>query len=434
MTWNAPAGERAKPAVAGDGRRGGSAKAPGGAGSPELTRTDASPAAPGPRRVLLAAMALDLGGAETHVVSLARALRRRGLEAEVVSGGGRLVARLAEAGIPHHFLPLASRQPWRLARAVKGLRALVRRRGIELVHAHARIPAWVADHALAGSDVPLVTTYHGLYQGGWFWRRVTRWGELVIAVSEDVRDHLVRRLGADPSRVLVIPNGIDLQEYAPASATPAPAGLDLPADAPLVLHVSRLSEFTETALALAEVAPRLAAEVPGARVLVAGAGHALERVRRAAEEANARAGRTVVEAPGARQDVPALLLRAWLVVAVGRSALEAMAAGRPVIISGNGGYGGILSEERLADFEARNFTARGFGRPIEAANLLPDLLRLLRDEPLRRRLGALGRETVHRRYSVEQTAARVEEVYRRAVAARAGRALAGGTRGAAGKP
>ncbi|MDI3316747.1 MAG: glycosyltransferase [Bacillota bacterium] len=356
-------------------------------------------------------MALDLGGAETHVVSLARALRRRGWEVEVTSSGGRLVSRLEEAGIPHHFLPLGSRLPWELERSVAGLRALVRRRAIGLVHAHARIPAWVADHALAGSGVPLVTTYHGLYNAGWFWRRMTRWGERAIAVSQDVRDHLIRRLGADPDRVTVIPNGIDLEEYA-AAPREGPPDLDLPPEAPVVLHVSRLSEFVETSLALAASAPELADRVRDVRILIAGAGRQLERLRQEADAANRRAGRTVVYTLGARSDVPALLGRAWVAVGVGRSALEAMAAGRPVIISGNGGYGGILTEERLARFEAHNFTARGFGRPIEAEALLPDLVRLLGDEPLRRRLGALGRETVRQRYSIEETARAVEAVYR----------------------
>ncbi|MDI3298902.1 MAG: glycosyltransferase family 4 protein [Bacillota bacterium] len=384
-----------------------------------------------PQRILLAAMALELGGAETHVVSLARALRRRGLEVEVASSGGRLAGRLEESGIPHHFLPLASRRPWQLGHAVRGLRGLVLRRGIELVHAHARIPAWVADRALAGSGVPLLTTYHGLYNDGWFWRRVTRWGDLAIAVSEDVRDHLVRRLGADPARVVVVPNGIDLDEYAFSPSEEAPPELDLPAGAPVVLHVSRLSEFTETALALAAAAPALADRLPGARILVAGTGSRLEQVRQAAGEANRRAGQNVMQVLGARWDVPALLGRAWVAVGVGRSALEAMAAARPVIISGNGGYGGILSEERLADFEAHNFTARGFGRPVEAADLLPDLVRLLGDEALRGRLGAMGRETVHDRYSIERTAAQVEELYRRLFAGSAGRRPLPGKGGAA---
>ncbi|MDI3317257.1 MAG: glycosyltransferase, partial [Bacillota bacterium] len=315
-------------------------------------------------RVLLATMALELGGAETHVVSLAGALKRKGLDVEVASSGGALVEALEEAGIEHHFLPLDRRSPLALAAAVGQLRTLLRRRRYDLIHAHARIPAWVAEQARRRGVAPvaLVTTYHGVYAAGWFWRRFTVLGDATIAVSEDVRDHLIRRLGARPDQVRLIPNGIGLGHFLAAAE---PGGLG-PTPYPSVLHVSRLSEFADTALALAQAAPELARHHPGFRLRIAGAGTRLQEVRRAAEEAARRAGYPVVEVLGARRDIPSLLVRSWVVVAVARSALEAMAAARPVIICGQGGYGGLLEPSSLPRFEPRNFTARGTGRPIDA--------------------------------------------------------------------
>lgn len=116
-----------------------------------------------------------------------------------------------------------------------------------------------------------------------------------------------------------------------------PEGLDLPPDAPVVLHVSRLSEPIDTALALIGAAPDLNARFPQLAILIAGTGTRFEVVRRAAEETNRRLGRKVVWMLGARLDIPALQRRAWLTVAVGRAALEAMAAERPVVISGTNG-------------------------------------------------------------------------------------------------
>ncbi|MDI3298068.1 MAG: glycosyltransferase [Bacillota bacterium] len=385
-------------------------------------------------RVLFAAMALELGGAESHVVDLAGALKRRGIEVEVASSGGTLVRELERAGIEHYVLPLDRRSPVALAASIAGLRTLLRRWRYDLVHAHARIPAWAAEQArrpLAGPQLPvaLVTTYHGLYAAGWFWRRFTVWGESVIAVSDDVRQHLVERLGADPAQIRVIPNGIDLARFPFAEPVPgvAPEGRKGPegpegeagpgpSPQPCVLHVSRLSEFAETALALAEAAPALARKYPGFRLRIAGAGTRLADVRRAAELANRRSGRPAVEVLGPRRDIPELLARAWVVVAVARSALEAMAAGRPVIISGQGGYGGLLDAGSLPRFEPRNFTARGCGSPIDPELLRRDIDRLLGDAELRRALGRLGRRVVEERYSLERVAQRTEEVYRQALA------------------
>ncbi|MCL6522272.1 MAG: glycosyltransferase [Firmicutes bacterium] len=389
-------------------------------------------------RVLLAAMALELGGAETHVVGLAQALKRRGVEVEVASSGGTLAGELERAGIAHYVLPLDRRSPLALAASVAGLRTLLARGGYDVVHTHARIPAWAAEQArrgLGGPGLPvaLVTTYHGLYADGWFWRRFTVWGEAVIAVSEDVREHLLDRLGAPPDRLRVIPNGIDLERF-PWSEPPGTAGsaeggegpgaaaqAEAPATAaggaprPCVLHVSRLSEFAETALALAEAAPALAARHPGLRLRIAGSGSRLAEVRRAAERANRRSGAPVVEVLGARRDIPELLAGAWVVVAVARAALEAMAVGRPVVLSGQGGYGGLLEPSSLPRFEPRNFTARGCGRPVEPALLEREIDRLLGDARLRRELGRFGRQVVEERYSLESVARRTEEVYREAL-------------------
>lgn len=366
--------------------------------------------------VLLTTMALDVGGAETHVVTLAKALARRGHRVAVASAGGRMVDQLFQAGIAHHTLPLDRRSPSHIAKAVLGLRKLLLSERFDVVHAHARIPAWVAEQARKASGVAMVTTYHGPYAYGWFWRLFTRWGDAVIVVSEHIREHVVDRLRADPGRVpiTIIPNGIDLHDFEQQALAPDPLP-DIPSDVPLVLHVSRLSEAIDTALALIGAAPALSARFPQAVVLIAGTGTRFDVVRSAAEEVNRRLGREAVRMLGARFDIPALQRRAWLTVAVGRAALEAMAAARPVIMSGTNGYGGILTEDRLDQFEEQSFTAYGFGRPITPEVMLSDLELLLSDPALRARLGRWGAEAVSTRYSVDRIAERVEAVYRQAI-------------------
>ena len=48
-------------------------------------------------RILIATMQLDIGGAETHIVELAKALSRRGIEVIAASNGGAYVPELEEA-------------------------------------------------------------------------------------------------------------------------------------------------------------------------------------------------------------------------------------------------------------------------------------------------------------------------------------------------
>ena len=87
------------------------------------------------RVVLELAMGLDIGGAETHIVSLSRSLKEMGWEVLVASGGGRRVRDIAESGIQHFHVPLgleirSNASAWNSF--------ISSRQGIDLLHAHAR--------------------------------------------------------------------------------------------------------------------------------------------------------------------------------------------------------------------------------------------------------------------------------------------------------
>lgn len=76
--------------------------------------------------VLLALMALDAGGAETHAVSLAKQLKRRGVNVIVASHGGKLTKVLETSDIPHYTLPLDRKSPLHLVKSVRGLTDIIK--------------------------------------------------------------------------------------------------------------------------------------------------------------------------------------------------------------------------------------------------------------------------------------------------------------------
>lgn len=366
------------------------------------------------KNILLAAMSLDLGGAETHVVGLARELHRRGYRVVVTSRGGRLLPELERCGIPHLFLPLHSRAPWRLIQAVRGMRGILKGCGIELIHAHARIPAWVGDRARRHLGLPMVTTYHGVYNATLPMRLVTRWGDRVIAVSDDVKDHLQRRFGAPPGLIRVIPNGIDLGRFhrgVPTASLAAELGLG-PSN-PKVVHVSRLSgSFADTALCLIKAAPRLAALVPGLELVLVGDGNRFEEVREAASEVNRRLGRRAILVAGGQEEVAPYLAMADVVVGVARVAMEAMACEKPVVIAGEGGLRGLLTPDNLEDVRTANFTARGSGAPLTAEGLARAVMEVLSNQSLAAAAASFGLQVVEESYSMPRMVDRLEEVYR----------------------
>ena len=117
----------------------------------------------GPWKVLHLLPELEEGGVERHVLRLAREQRCRGLDAGVASAGGRLEAELTASGVPHLRLPLRQKNPLTGALAALHLARICRAQGWNLLHAHSRVPAWIAWWTSSLCGVPWVVTCHAPY-------------------------------------------------------------------------------------------------------------------------------------------------------------------------------------------------------------------------------------------------------------------------------
>ena len=81
----------------------------------------------------------------------------------MLTEGGRLVQRLRDTGAEVQFFPAAAKMPFRLLWNAHRIANVIRRDGVDLVHARSRAPAWSALIAARRTGVPFVTTYHGAY-------------------------------------------------------------------------------------------------------------------------------------------------------------------------------------------------------------------------------------------------------------------------------
>jgi len=372
--------------------------------------------------VLLLPMSLGIGGAETQVVSLAKHLKSRGWDVHVASAGGQLVAALEREGIPHYNAPLDSRSPLDMLRAGSIVARLIREKGIGLVHAHARIPAWIAEKVCRRYGIPMAMTYHGTFVSGLFWNAFTRPGDATIAKSDDIRDYIAREFGFNASKITVIPNGIDLETFhppAPNEQQAARAALAPGNASPVVLYASRLDGgLANSACATIEACAGLLPRYPDLMLLVAGDGDSLQKVLDCASSANRVAGRDFVRCTGFLYDTFQAYAAADVIVGMSRVALEAMACGKPVVIAGPDGIVGLVAPENEEALEQRNYTSRNAPYELSAERLAPYIEELLRDPVLREKLGKYGAGVVARRHSMEEVALKTEEVYWRLLRSR----------------
>ena len=304
--------------------------------------------------------ALEGGGVERSTLEIADALVRAGHRARVVSAGGRLVPRLEALGAEHIPLPIGRKSP-SVLRHVPALRRVLA--GADIVHVRSRLPAWMAQFALRGlpdaQRPALVSTVHGLNSPSRYSRVMTR-GERVICVSDTVKAHVLRHYPAtDAARLVVIPRGIDPTDF-PAAPRPDRAARArvaaryprLGGDGPLLLLPGRGTRLKGHADALALLA-RLRADGVQAVLWMPGAREPGREAYIAELEAEAaRAGIADAVVITAATDAIAEAYAASDAVlqlsrkpeAFGRTVVEALACGRPVVGWAHGGVGELLAE------------------------------------------------------------------------------------------
>ena len=303
-------------------------------------------------KILILIDGMGIGGAETHVLTLATALIRGGDAVDVMCAGGAYTERLRQAGAGVYIAPFKERD---LRSILRSIRALCRQaKGYDVIHAHTRYTAALANFCLP--RIPLVTTAHLNFSLSPMKRALSCWGRKALAVSEDLSAYLTDAYGVSPSDILLTKNAINAEEFPKISAL----GKD-------ILHVSRLDkDRSKSAHLLCAIAPALYARYPDRSIRIIGDGDDFDALKDAAERANRQCGKEFVLLMGGTHAVSEALRKGALLIGVSRAALEGASRALPVILSGNDGYGGILTEEKYEAHKRDNFCCRGCAAATEA--------------------------------------------------------------------
>lgn len=386
--------------------------------------------------VLMALQGVDIGGVETHVMVLSRHLAEMGYKVVVASAGGVYERELAAMGIRHCKVNLWVKKPRVVIRSLRQIKAILREEQVDLMHAHARIPAFVCNMASRLTGVPYMTTAHTDFVNNPLLQLISSWGQKTISVSEDIERHMTREFKVPASRQTVIFNGIDTERFqAGLEAAGLQSELGLGPDSRNIIYISRLdNEIAGVACQVMDAFEMVAGGYPEAALLLAGGGNREEEVKSRAEAINRRLGGSRVKILGRRTDIPQLLNLGDLFIGVSRSALEAMACELPVILAGSWGYVGPFGPEIQARLQKDNFTGRTFNRPLQAAELAADIrAELARDLEESIEIGKYNRRLVLEQYSsrlmAEQTAQVYEDILKRSVKSWASSTKKGGYSG-----
>ena len=193
------------------------------------------------QKILMITMGLGIGGAETHIVELSKELHRRGYDVIVASNGGIYAEEIRKYGIRHEEMPMNSRNAAAMFKSYRLLKKLILQEKPDLVHAHARIPAFIAGLVRKSVDFPFVTSAHGVFDTTGILKYVSNWGDRTIAVSEDIKSYLREKYRIPSQNIKVTINGIDTDKFSPGVPTERVAQeLGVDREHPVICHVSRL--------------------------------------------------------------------------------------------------------------------------------------------------------------------------------------------------
>jgi glycosyltransferase involved in cell wall biosynthesis len=375
-------------------------------------------------RIVHAIARLNLGGAALSVLELAAGQQEHGHDVLVVAGTippgeASMESVAAELGVPYLRMTALTRElsPRDDLRATALLRRLLRHRRPDVLHTHtskagatgriAALAAWPA------RPQAVVHTFHGHVLSGYFGGRRERAFRLIerglalstdriIAVSEQVRDDLLRFHVAPPDKIEVVHYGFDLdRRVADAARSREEKRRQLrAADHDFVIGwAGRLSEIKRP-LDLV----RVAAQVPQSVLVLAGDGELRPEVERLAEELGLGER---IRLLGYIEDLGDWYgaFDAFLLTSANEGApvvaIEALAAGMPVVATDAGGTRTVVDDGES-----------GYLAAIGDVTALAGRLRELRDDAeLRRRLGETGMARMRERFSTERMVAETEAVY-----------------------
>src|SRR3990170_4798826 len=323
-------------------------------------------------------------GGQNQVLVTVMGLRALGHRTMLVANPNGVLRQRAKEGLD--LLALAPRTEmdlnaaWRLSRILKQLRP-------DVLHAHD--PHGVAMAALALSmsteraKPPLVASrrvdFHlrGNSLSRWKYRQV----DCFICASSTIQRMLIAD-GVPDARAVVVHEGIDLEHVNAAPPANIHEDLRLPHGSPIVGNVASLVPH-KGQRHLIEAATLVLPQVPDARFVIAGEGELRPTLERQIREH--RLEKHVLLA-GFRPDVLSLhkafdvFVMSSLTEGLGTSLLDAMACGKPVVATSTGGI-----PEVVEDGETGMLVP-----PRDHDAMASAIVRLLKDEPLRRRMGEAG--------------------------------------------
>jgi len=351
---------------------------------------------------------LNIGGITSYILSLATGMKKKGHNVYIASSGGQLLSKFLEEGINYIPIPIKTKSeisPKILFSAVR-LFSAVKKYNIDIIHSNSRTTQVLGCLLARFTGCVYISTCHGFFKKRFSRRAFPCWGRKVIAISESVKEHLMKDFGVKEKDIQVVHNGIDVEKFKSQNTklkTQIKKNLGL-GDGPVVGIVARLSDVKGHKY-LIEAMGDILEKIPQTQLLIVGEGkmekELVTLVERLGMEKNVFFLPSVSDAKDALS-IMDLFVMPSLKEGLGLSLMEAMACGLPVVASDVGGIKSLIQDGHNGLLI----------RPADSKGLSFAILELLQNPERAEKLGRAARVFINQNFSQENMILETERVYR----------------------
>jgi len=350
---------------------------------------------------------LNVGGITSYVFTLTSALKKRGYNIYLASSGGELLPKFLETGITYISIPIKTKKEIspNIIFSFFKLSSIIRENKIDIIHSHSRTTQVLGCLLGRFTGARHVFTCHGFFKRRFLRRAFPCWGKKVIAISEQVREHLINDFKLSGKDIAVINNGIDIDRFKavvlkPKTEIKKKFGLN---DGPVIGIIARLSDVKGHKY-LIEAMKEVLAKFSRSSLLIVGAGKMQKELTALVN--NLGINRSVNFIPEVSDTTEALAAMDIFVMpslqeGLGLALMEAMASGLAVIGSNVGGIKTLIQDGRTGLLT----------QPADSKALAGAILMLL-DNPSK--IPALGREAqnfIQENFSQDKMVLETEKEY-----------------------
>ena len=360
-------------------------------------------------KILFITNYLKVGGISSYLLTLTGGLKQKGHQIYLASSGGEMEDDFIQAGVTLFKVPLKTKNEIspKILFSFWKLKKIARKLDIDLIHSHSRTTQVLGNLLGRALIKPHIFTCHGFFKPKISRRIFGCWGQRVIAISQQVKEHLIIDFKLDEHKISVVHNGIDIQKFGDFSSRDNLRRKLAGQSDFLVGIIARLADV-KGHIYLIQAMPKVIKNFPNTKLLIIGQGKMKKVLIRQVNGLGLKNSVLFIPEIKNTKDLLAamdIFVMPSLQEGLGLALMEAMAQGLAVVGSAVGGIKTLIKDKLNGLLVA----------PADSAALAQAIITLLGDAKLRRVLGIQAREFIIANFSQEEMVDKTEFVYQQSL-------------------